>query len=135
MWRLVSDFSLSFFVIYIKISILNFTLSHMLCDVFIFLEKFLVMKKLTVSALFFMSTAFTYAHAAEPYLNAAEMGDDVSLLAQSSLLYKDTLEQRMYDNTQMICRGIKYKYESTPSKTASMERWMSKVESICVDYN
>ena len=135
MWRLVSDFSLSFFVIYIKISILNFTLSHMLCDVFIFLEKFLVMKKLTVSALFFMSTAFTYAHAAEPYLTAAEMGDDVSLLAQSSLLYKDTLEQRMYDNTQMICRGIKYKYESTPSKTASMERWMSKVESICEDYN
>ena len=129
-------------MIYIKISILNFTLSHMLCDVFIFLEKFLVMKKLTVSALFFMSTAFTYAHAAEPYLNAAEpylnaaeMGDDVSLLAQSSLLYKDTLEQRMYDNTQMICRGIKYKYESTPSKTASMERWMSKVESICEDYN
>ncbi len=122
-------------MIYIKISILNFTLSHMLCDVFIFLEKFLVMKKLTVSALFFMSTAFTYAHAAESYLNAAEMGDDVSLLAQSSLLYKDTLEQRMYDNTQMICRGIKYKYESTPSKTASMERWMSKVESICEDYN
>lgn len=122
-------------MIYIKISILNFTLSHMLCDVFIFLEKFLVMKKLTVSALFFMSTAFTYAHAAEPYLNAAEMGDDVSLLVQSSLLYKDTLEQRMYDNTQMICRGIKYKYESTPSKTASMERWMSKVESICEDYN
>ena len=122
-------------MIYIKISILNFTLSHMLCDVFIFLEKFLVMKKLTVSALFFMSTAFTYLNAAEPYLNAAEMGDDVSLLAQSSLLYKDTLEQRMYDNTQMICRGIKYKYESTPSKTASMERWMSKVESICEDYN
>lgn len=93
------------------------------------------MKKLTVSALFFMSTTFTCAHAAEHYLNEADMADDVSLLAQSSLLYKDMREQRMYDNTQMICRVIKYKYENTPSKTAIMERWMSKVELICEDYN
>ncbi|MGU5726967.1 hypothetical protein [Aeromonas caviae] len=93
------------------------------------------MRKLTASALFFMSAAFTYTYASDAYLDESDMRDDVSLLAQSSLLYKNTMEQRMYDNTKMVCRGIKYKYENSTSKTAKMEELMSKVELICEGYD
>lgn len=93
------------------------------------------MKKLTASALFFMSAAFTYTYASDAYLDESDMRYDVSLLTQSSLLYQNTMEQRMYDNTKMVCRGIKHKYKNSTSKTARMEEWMSKVELICKGYD
>ena len=90
------------------------------------------MKKIIFVALISFSAIASYADT--PYADEKEMSEDVSLLAQSSLLYKSNGEKRMYDNTKMLCIGIQGKYDLTNNRTENMIRWMGKVQSICSDY-
>ncbi|MBA8115418.1 hypothetical protein HV008_08660 [Escherichia coli] len=59
------------------------------------------MKKIIFVSLISFSAIASYADT--PYADEKEMSEDVSLLAQSSLLYKSNGEKRMYDNTKMLC--------------------------------
>lgn len=90
------------------------------------------MKKILFASLVSFSTLASYADT--PYAGEQEMSEDVSLLAQSSLLYKNNGEKRMYDNTKMLCLGIQGKYDLTKNRTENMIRWMGKVQSICSEY-
>lgn len=90
------------------------------------------MKKILFASLVSFSALASYADT--PYAGEQEMSEDVSLLAQSSLLYKNNGEKRMYDNTKMLCLGIQGKYDLTKNRTENMIRWMGKVQSICSDY-
>lgn len=68
------------------------------------------------------------------YSNESEMSEDVSLLAQASLLYKTGGERDALASAQRICKGIDIKYDKTSSVTPNMKRWKRKVDSICTDY-
>ncbi|MFH4896438.1 hypothetical protein [Vibrio diabolicus] len=62
------------------------------------------------------------------------MSEDVSLLAQASLLYKTGGEIKAYKSAQRICKGIDIKVSKTSYLTESMKRWKRKVDQICLDY-
>lgn len=68
------------------------------------------------------------------YIGESEMSEDVSLLAQASLLYKTGGERKALESTRRICKGIEIKYEKTSSPTPNMKRWKRKVDGICIDY-
>ncbi|HIF9248038.1 TPA: hypothetical protein ACX6Q4_002570 [Photobacterium damselae] len=68
------------------------------------------------------------------YVSESEMSEDVSLLAQASLLYKTGGERKALESTQRICKGIEIKYDKTSSPTPNMKRWKRKVDGICSDY-
>lgn len=91
------------------------------------------MKKI-LTVMLLISFSGVAAYADDPYNSESEMSEDVSLLAQSSLLYKQGGEERMKDNTKLLCRGIEAKYSITTNKSENMIRWYSKVSSICSDY-
>jgi hypothetical protein len=92
------------------------------------------MKKIGLYLIILFSSPTWANYVDEPYKYESDFKDDVSLLAQSSLLYKQSGESRMYDNTSLLCNGIKAKYRITESKSADMERLIEKVNSICSDY-
>ena len=68
------------------------------------------------------------------YVNESEMSEDVSLLAQASLLYKTGGEVKAYEAAQRVCKGIEIKVSKTAKLTENMKRWKRKVDQICLDY-
>ncbi|WP_305368643.1 hypothetical protein [Photobacterium leiognathi] len=90
------------------------------------------MKKTILASLLLFTATTTFA--SPSYHSEQEMAEDVSLLAQASLIYKQTGDQRLYDSAHRMCKVLSTRYKGTISPSSRMMKWKSKVDMICSDY-
>lgn len=82
---------------------------------------------------FLCSSMSLFANSDE-YNTEIEMKEDVAELALSSLMVKEQGKTELISTVINGCHNIRHKYLNSTGTTENMNAWMTKINSICSDY-